>query len=91
MAARNRQSPETKQHIANTIYHCAEAIRITGILLQPYMPVKATQLLDMIGVDESRRGFKDAQLGADKTYGEKTVPAGKTAWDSLFPPLPVEH
>ena len=77
--------------VQRTIFHCAEAIRITGILLQPYMPSKAAQLLDLIGVDESRRAFKDAVLGSDETYGEGIAPLGKDAWDSLFPPLSVEH
>ena len=61
-----------------------------GILLQPYMPIKASQLLDMLGVDESRRTFADAKLGADDTYGDAKAPVGRDAWDGLFPPLPVE-
>lgn len=61
-----------------------------GILLQPYMPAKSAELLDMLGVDESRRTFADAKLGADFTYGEAKLPVGKTAWDGLFPPLSVE-
>ncbi|CZS89722.1 probable METHIONYL-TRNA SYNTHETASE, mitochondrial [Rhynchosporium agropyri] len=73
-----------------TIYHSAEAIRIVGILLQPYMPEKAAQLLDMIGVDKSRRTFDNAKLGADDTYGTAKIPVGRDAWDGLFPPLPVE-
>jgi methionyl-tRNA synthetase len=54
------------------------------------MPSKASQLLDIIGVDESRRTFDDALLGADGTYGIRKVSAGKDAWDSLFPPLSIE-
>ncbi|KAL2068705.1 hypothetical protein VTL71DRAFT_15043 [Oculimacula yallundae] len=73
-----------------TIFHSAEAIRIVGILLQPYMPGKAAQLLDMLGVDESRQTFVDAKLGADDTYGTAKSPVGKDSWDGLFPPLPVE-
>ena len=89
--AKKEENREIEQkRVERTIYHSAEAIRIAGILLQPYMPGKAAQLLDMIGVDESRRGFKDAVLGADETYGEGIVPVGITAWDSLFPPLSVE-
>jgi methionyl-tRNA synthetase len=78
------------QKIERTVYHCAEAIRITGILLQPYMPNKASELLDMIGVHEARRTFDDALLGVDETYGDAKNPVGKDAWDALFPPLPVE-
>jgi methionyl-tRNA synthetase len=72
------------------VYHCAEATRIVGILLQPYMPAKATQLLDMLGVDESKRSFDDARLGADHDYGVPKIPVGRDAWDGLFPPLPVD-
>jgi methionyl-tRNA synthetase len=61
-----------------------------GILLQPYMPAKAAQLLDILGVDGSKRTFADAQLGADFSYGAAKLPVGKGAWDSLFPPLSVE-
>jgi len=76
--------------VARTVYHCAEAIRIVGILLQPYMPGKSKTLLDMIGVEDSKRTFDDAQVGVDSTYGCANAPLGKGAWDALFPPLPVE-
>jgi methionyl-tRNA synthetase len=76
--------------VQRTVYYSAEAIRIVGILLQPYIPEKSKTLLDMIGVDISKRTYNDARVGADSTYGSANVPAGKDAWDSLFPPLPVE-
>jgi methionyl-tRNA synthetase len=72
------------------VYTCAEAIRIVGILLQPYIPGKSKTLLDMIGVEDSKRTFDDAQVGADANYGNANAPLGKCAWDSLFPPLAVE-
>ena len=79
-----------QDRIERTIFHCAEAIRIVGILLQPFMPTKAAQLLDTLGVDESRRTFDDARLDADYTYGVPKLPPGKHDFDSLFPPLSVE-
>ena len=72
------------------VFHCAEAIRIIGILLQPYMPAKSATLLDMLGVEISKRTFAHAQFGADDSYGDAKVPLGKCAWDSLFPPLSIE-
>jgi methionyl-tRNA synthetase len=54
------------------------------------MPGKASELLDMIGVDELQRNYDDAVLGADESYGETKVPLGRCAWDALFPPLSVE-
>jgi len=79
-----------QKRVERSIYHCAEAIRIVGILLQPFMPDKASQLLDMIGVDPSRRTFADTYFGNDKSYGTPIAPLGKNAWDALFPPLSVD-
>ncbi|KAG0645199.1 Methionyl-tRNA synthetase [Hyphodiscus hymeniophilus] len=80
---------EEYKNVEGTIYYCAESIRITGILLQPYMPVKAAELLDMMGVEESKRTFEYADLGKDETYGTPLIPVGSGKWDSLFPPLPI--
>ncbi|KAH7409088.1 tRNA synthetases class I (M)-domain-containing protein [Cadophora sp. MPI-SDFR-AT-0126] len=88
--ANDLKDTKLRAKIDCTVYHCAEAIRIVGILLQPYMPGKASQLLDMLGVDESRRTFADARFGADDSYGKAKVAVGRDAWDGLFPPLPVE-
>jgi methionyl-tRNA synthetase len=79
-----------KTKIDNIVYHCAESTRLIGILLQPYMPTKAAQLLDMLGVDESKRTYDDAKLGADYNYGVPKTLVGRDAWDGLFPPLPVD-
>jgi len=54
------------------------------------MPSKAAQLLDTLGVDETRRSFEYSVLGADTEYGIPTIPVGKDQWDALFPPLMVE-
>ncbi|KAI1311498.1 tRNA synthetases class I (M)-domain-containing protein [Xylaria venustula] len=68
----------------------AESLRIVGILLQPFMPEKASELLDRLGVHATRRGFKDAELYADDSYGTSFVPLGQGATGSLFPILAVE-
>lgn len=67
-----------------------ESLRIVGILLQPYMPTKMSQLLDILGVEETRRTFEFAVIGADDSYGV-TQSSPKTEFsDTLFPPLPQE-
>lgn len=76
------------------IFHTAEALRISGILLQPYMPTKARQILDMLGVQEGRRGFADAVVGGDLGYGRaigEGVEKGKGKYGTIFPPLGVEE
>ncbi len=84
------ESPKDQARMVRAVYHSAEVIRIVGILLQPYMPGKATTLLDMIGVEDTKRSFDDAAFGSDGSYGSGIAPVGKGAWDALFPPLTLE-
>lgn len=69
------------------VYLSAEALRVSGILLQPFMPDKAALLLDMLGVARDRRGFRSASFGADDSYGASFVDLGKGHQNVLFPPL----
>ena len=78
--------------LESIIYLCAESLRICGILLQPYMPLKMKSLLDMLGVEPGRRLFANAILGADDTYGTPLpgVSLGQGLEGVLFPPLSIE-
>lgn len=64
---------------------------MSGILLQPFIPGKAGELLDILGVAENRRGFEDAKIGADFSYGTPKRTPGNSPYDGLFPPLAVEN
>ncbi|GAB7357517.1 hypothetical protein MBLNU459_g0045t3 [Dothideomycetes sp. NU459] len=68
------------------IYLCAENLRLSGILLQPFMPDKAKELLDMLDVQDDRRSWADARFGADGAYGPSAA-LGKGSGSILFPPL----
>ena len=72
------------------IYNCVDSVRISAILLQPYMPEKMKTLLDLLGVDEGRRTIKYAQLGGDFEYGVSKVPLGQGKDEPLFPRLITE-
>ena len=68
------------------IYLCSEALRICGILLQPFMPNSSRKLLDMLGVDLYARTFDYAVFEADKDYGVPHIPLqGEDG--VLFPPV----
>ena len=73
------------------VYLCAEALRVCAILLQPYMPDKAAELLDMLGVAADRRGFDAARVGLDADYGKSKVDLGRGHAGVLFPPLRSDH
>ncbi|KAI9809836.1 MAG: hypothetical protein M1825_000269 [Sarcosagium campestre] len=74
-------------HVNETVYLCAEALRISGILLQPCIPEKAAQLLNTLGVGTDRRSLAWAKLGADEAYGQSTLQLGRGHEGVLFPPL----
>ncbi|KAI0977499.1 tRNA synthetases class I (M)-domain-containing protein [Xylaria arbuscula] len=76
--------------VERTVFLTAESLRIVGILLQPFIPEKASELLDRLGVHATRRGIEDAVLYADDGYGTSLIPLGTGAKESLFPILPVE-
>ena len=80
--SREKPLPE----LATIVYLTAEALRKVGILLQPCMPNKAAQLLDMLGVDERRRTFEWAEK-VDESYGCSKVEVGRGMEGVLFRPL----
>lgn len=92
---------ENSELLIRTIYTMGETLRIIGILLQPFLPTKATALLNELGVSVNKRTLNDAQLGLDFTYGQPMDERGnlildksklrKSAWESLFPKLALEE
>ena len=82
---------EPGEQVDRIVYQAAEALRMTGIFLKPYMPNKAKTLLDQLGVDESRRTLEYCKCGADLDYGTPMVELGRGYRGALFPPLPSEE
>ncbi|KAM0328508.1 hypothetical protein ACHAQA_004915 [Verticillium albo-atrum] len=70
------------------VYHAAEALRVAGVLLQPFMPGKMAEMLDILGVPAERRTFDWAAFGGDLDYGVRTAPGAlpRGKWTGLFPP-----
>jgi methionyl-tRNA synthetase len=55
--------PEDKAVLDATIYMALEALRVSGILLQPIAPELACTLLDRLAVPASQRLFEHAAFG----------------------------
>jgi methionyl-tRNA synthetase len=85
-----KNGDESKALLSRTVFLSSESLRIAGILLQPFIPKKASDLLDMLGVSPDQRHFDDAKVFADFNYGEPMQDPGRGQFDALFPPLPVE-
>jgi len=82
---------KVQKELKRIIYLTAESIRIVAILLQPFMPEKAAQALDLLGVDPAWRRFMYTAYGADIKYGSPRIDVGKAgSAGTLFPPLASE-
>lgn len=79
--------PEHQAAAEKVLFLVAEGLRISGILLQPFMPAKAAQMLDTLGVAQDKRTFGHAVLRCDPSYGVPVVDPGSSRIDALFPPL----
>lgn len=76
------------EQLEEVVYHCMETLRICGILLQPFIPDKATELLNVLCVNSMKRSFDFANYKVDLEYGN-TIPTPKN--QLLFPQLAVEN
>lgn len=76
--------------MGRVLYVVAETLRNMGILLQPFMPEKAQQMLDVLGVPMTNRTFGYVGLRKDFSYGKPMKDTGQGAHSGLFPPLDVE-
>jgi methionyl-tRNA synthetase len=64
--------------MATILYVTAEVLRVIAIFVQPFMPVKMGQLLDLLAASADARSF-------DKASAENRLAAGT----ALPPPAPI--
>ena len=82
-----KENPEEPNpELDSIIFQCAESLRVVGILLQPFMPSKMKQLLDLLGVNPQARSFQHATR-PDIDYGEPRTNIGRGLKGVLFPHL----
>jgi methionyl-tRNA synthetase len=54
-------------------HQVGEVMRIAALFAQPFMPVKAAEMLDILGVRPQHRTIHFATWGADQHYGRPRV------------------
>jgi methionyl-tRNA synthetase len=80
------QQGQDRKRLYFIMHRISEVLRIGGILAQPFMPVKAKEMLDALGVADSRRTMKNAAWRADLNYGGQDR-SGSDKAVHLFPRL----
>lgn len=80
--------PWASPNPTKAIVYAYETLRISAILLHPFMPYKSAELLDRLDVDPSKRTWDDCVLPAQPDV--KAIVGGLKAGKRpghLFPPV----
>ncbi|KAF8923062.1 tRNA synthetases class I (M)-domain-containing protein [Dissophora ornata] len=57
------KNPDNKDRLDTVIWHALESVRMAALLLQPVMPQKAPEILDLLDIRGDERSWEFAQLG----------------------------
>ncbi|KAK5164152.1 methionyl-tRNA synthetase [Saxophila tyrrhenica] len=87
LSANKKRIEQLDRDAHRIVFVTGETLRMVGIMLQPFMPVKAKELLDMLGVVEERRNWEWCAVGKDDGYGVSMKDLGKRGDGQLFPML----
>lgn len=82
------KDPATLPQVGTILYNCAEAIRIASLLLWPFLPEKAEQIWQRLGLDYAQQmQASDARgkLNEWTTWGQLQPGVELKAGDPLFP------
>ena len=74
----------SKGRLAGVMYHLAESLRITAVLIAPFMPTTSKQIFEQLGITEEM-GWDSA-----KTWGSLPVGFKVCKGEALFPRIDVE-
>ena len=59
--------------MASVLYVTAETLRVIGIMVQPFIPAAAAQLLDLLSINGTERGF--ASIERDRLRSGRALPS----------------
>jgi methionyl-tRNA synthetase len=68
---------------AATVALARESLRISAILLQPFLPVKAPSILDWLGVPVMNRNLIWASFGAVQTTGGQVATPNQRLFEAI--------
>jgi methionyl-tRNA synthetase len=81
------KDPERADSVPTTLYTCCEALRIVALLLAPFLPETAAEILVRIGEPDALEG---ARLPEDASWGGIRTGAATTKGTPLFPRVELE-
>jgi methionyl-tRNA synthetase len=81
------KQPDGEESVRTTLYTCCEALRIVAIIISPFLPETAAEILSRIGQEGA---LASAQLPASAAWGGIEVGAPTRKGANLFPRIEIE-
>ena len=81
------KDPAREASVPTTLYTCCEALRIVALLLSPFLPQKAPEILARLGLPEA---LSDARLPESAAWGQIPIGSSTTKGSPLFPRIDAE-
>ena len=78
------KNPEDAPRLASVLYNLVEVIRITGVLLQPFMPQTCEKIFAQLGVDASLTAYDSLE------YGKTPLTHKVCKGEALFPRIDIK-
>lgn len=79
------KDPEAREELGHVLYECLEALRITAVLLAPFLPDTAPRILESLGNPPAAETLKEAAQWGGLRAGAETVKI-----PALFPKIETE-
>ncbi len=76
---------EKREELASVMYYLCEGIRISAVMLSPFMTSTPQKIFTQLGIDEEFAKWESIESFGSKIAGSKVVPG-----DALFPRLDIE-
>jgi methionyl-tRNA synthetase len=81
------KDPAREASVPTTLYTCCEALRIVALLLSPFLPEKAPEILSRLGLPNA---LSSARLPDSAAWGQIPVGSTTTKGSPLFPRIDAD-
>ncbi len=76
------KNPALLERVRTTLYTCCESLRITALLLSPFLPEKSAEILKRLGLEDA---LAAARLPEDLAWGGIPIDSPTSKGSALFP------
>jgi methionyl-tRNA synthetase len=85
---RATKDPALAERVRTTLHTCCESLRITAILISPFLPEAAAEIMKRLGQEQA---LAEARLPESAAWGQIPIGSTTTKGKPLFPRIELEQ